>query len=363
MVQETVNHSRRAINLLFCEKMGKSQKNQLGPGNHVPCKDSTVKTRLGPSKEHLLEKLREIVKQFPAPKLDNSISAQRDKAVSTIRCLTHFYNCNSSTYATAVSCLDRFLAKVKVQPKYYSCLATACFYLSSKFHEENEDVPSATELSNLMQHAWKSSDLKRMETVVLQKLDWKLWVQTCPSLLKTLCDIICTTTKVLDHQFLSQLVQKFEICINYSSCAIYSTACLALSLLQHGLKEKELLDNAMNQCLFNLHNVCQVSDAELYECHDAVSQVLDNYRNSPKSHPSCLPMPKPFLRPNLVSRPSLYGDSELPAIEEDPSVNLLVSETESENEEIRVSNQKFVFGGHSWSTCILPQKSATCSLE
>ncbi|XP_061184446.1 cyclin-G1-like [Saccostrea echinata] len=363
MVQETENNSRQAINLLFCEKMGKSRKSQLEALNHVPCKDSKEKTQFDLSNEHLVEKLREILKQLIAPKVDNSISAQRDKAISTIRCLTHFYNCNPSTYATAVSCMDRFLAKVKVQSKYYSCLATACFYLSSKFHEENEDVPSATELSSLMQHAWKSSDLKRMETVVMQKLDWKLWVETCPSLLKTLCDIICTTTKVLDHQFLSRLVQKFEICINYSSCAIYSTACLALSLLQHGLQEKGLLNNAMNQSLFNLHNICQISDAEFYECHHAVSQVLDNYRNSPKSHPSCLPMPKPFLRPNLVSRPSLYGDSELPAIEEDPSVDLLVSKTESEYEEISVSSQKFVFGGHSWSTCILPQKCATCSLE
>lgn len=72
----------------------------------------------------------------------------------------------------------------------------------------------------------------------------------------------------------------------------------------------------------------QVSDAEFYECQAAVGQVLDNYKNSPKTHPRCLPTPKPFLRPNLVSRPSLYGDSELPAIEENPSLEVAVSESE-----------------------------------
>lgn len=144
--------------------------------------------------------------------------------------------------------------KFQVQPKYYSCVATACFYLSIKFLDEDEvnfiwnpsfqtwnyiynyvkdfkmymfkstffqNAPSATQLSNLMQHAWKSSDLKRMEMVILQKLDWNLWVETCPSLLKNLCDIIqnFTTSPMLD-----QLIQKFETCINYSSCAIYSVS-------------------------------------------------------------------------------------------------------------------------------------------
>lgn len=71
-----------------------------------------------------------------------------------------------------------------------------------------------------------------------------------------------------------------------------------------------------------------MSDAEFYECQAAVGQVLDNYKNSPNTHPRCLPTPKPFLRPNLVSRPSLYGDSELPAIEEKPSLEVVVSETE-----------------------------------
>lgn len=71
-----------------------------------------------------------------------------------------------------------------------------------------------------------------------------------------------------------------------------------------------------------------MSDAEFYECQAAVGQVLDNYKNSPKTHPRCLPTPKPFLRPNLVSRPSLYGDSELPAIEENPSLEVVVNESE-----------------------------------
>lgn len=59
-----------------------------------------------------------------------------------------------------------------------------------------------------------------------------------------------------------------------------------------------------------------------------VSKVLSSYENHPKHHPPCLPTPKPFPRPNLISRPSLYGDSELPAIEENPSMELALSETE-----------------------------------
>lgn len=71
-----------------------------------------------------------------------------------------------------------------------------------------------------------------------------------------------------------------------------------------------------------------MSDAEFYECQAAISTVLDNYKNSPKTHPPCLPTPKPFVRPNLVSRPSLYGDSELPAIEEVPCLELVGNKSE-----------------------------------
>lgn len=34
--------------------------------------------------------------------------------------------------------IESFLLQLKVQPKYYSCVAAACFYLSSKFHDEDE---------------------------------------------------------------------------------------------------------------------------------------------------------------------------------------------------------------------------------
>lgn len=350
MVQEKINCSNLFIKNRLDNIM---DQNQLSVFNQITSRESSEKF------SDLVTSLEGKLKRCGHLKKGNVICAQRDRAVSTIRCLTHFYTCTSVTYATAVSCLDRFLARVKVQPKYYSCVATACFYLSIKFLDEDENAPSATQLSNLMQHAWKSSDLKRMEMVILQKLDWNLWVETCPSLLKNLCDIIqnFTTSPMLD-----QLIQKFETCINYSSCAIYSTATLALALIHHSLKESNLMNDAVRQCVLDLHNICQVSDAEFYECQAAVGQVLDNYKNSPKTHPRCLPTPKPFLRPNLVSRPSLYGDSELPAIEEKPSLEVVVSETESDIL-IKYVDQKYVYGGQSWSRCILPQKSATCSLE
>ncbi|XP_022322402.1 cyclin-G1-like [Crassostrea virginica] len=355
MVQDKVICTQRDITKLFDSIM---YQNQLCVLSKIRSCPSEISTKCRKKVEKLMEK----TKRCGHHQKGSSLCTQRDNAVSTIRCLTHFYSCSPATYATAVSCLDRFLAKVKVQPKYYSCVAAACFYLSSKFHDEDENAPSATQLSNLMQHAWKSSDLKRMELVILEKLDWNLLIETCPSLLRTLCDIVQTFTlsQVLDHLFLVQLVQKFETCINYSSCAIFSTASMALALLHHNLHENDLLTNTVRQCVLDLQSICQVSDAEFYECQAAISTVLDNYKNSPKTHPPCLPTPKPFVRPNLVSRPSLYGDSELPAIEEVPCLELVGNKSESEIQ-VKYVDQKF--GNTSWSTCILPQKCATCTLE
>lgn len=68
----------------------------------------------------------------------------------------------------------------------------------------------------------------------------------------------------------------------------------------------------------------QVKDSEIFECHSNITCILSNFTNRPESHPSCLPIPKPQPRRSIVSRPSYYGDSDLPTIEEEESVTVSI---------------------------------------
>ena len=71
---------------------------------------------------------------------------------------------------------------------------------------------------------WKSSDLKRMELVVLEKLSWKLWPVTCPTILKHVCDILNKIDASLPDTLLDDLLQRFEVCINYNDILVYGVS-------------------------------------------------------------------------------------------------------------------------------------------
>lgn len=282
-------------------------------------------------------------------KLQNvSANDQRDSAVSSLRCLNHFYNFSSQTFATAVHYLDLFLSKVKVQNKYLSCLAAVCHYIATKIHEEPEVTPSATELAHIHRQMWKASDLKRMELVVLGKLSWKLWPVTCPTILKSICDILIIVDPSLPETMLDELLHKFEICINYSDCIVFSVPTFALCLVQLYLKQFSCLCSAVSQYLLKLHEVCDISDSELYECYQTVTRLLHTYESNPGSHPTSLPLPKPQPRLCLVTKPSTYGDTDLPTIYENPITTIYVT---SDSEDSTVVVKK---GFDRWSSCVLP---------
>ncbi|OWF36570.1 cyclin-G1-like [Mizuhopecten yessoensis] len=289
-------------------------------------------------------------------------TSQRDSAVSTIRCLTMFYGFSCETFAAAVNFLDRFLFKMKVQPKYISVVAAACFYISAKFNEEAEEIPSASEISYLHGQTWKPSDLKRMEMVILEKLKWEIWPVTCPSLLKTLCDIISSLPNRHQSPILDSLLTNFEVCINYSSCAIFKSTTLALALIQHSVTEMNIQTFEMNQCLLWLHAVCQVQDSEFYECFCTVSGILDLYRSQPGRHPSCLKVPKPQIRMSLISRPSYYGCTDLPTIEESDS-DMDGSNDEEDVFEVPKITDHTDGKLKSWSCCVLPERCVMCEIH
>ncbi|EHB08555.1 Cyclin-G1 [Heterocephalus glaber] len=72
----------------------------------------------------------------------------RDFEVKDLLSLTQFFGFDTETFSLAVSLLDRFFSKMKVQPKHLGCVGLSCFYLAVKSIEKERNVPLATDLIN-----------------------------------------------------------------------------------------------------------------------------------------------------------------------------------------------------------------------
>ncbi|XP_043842142.1 cyclin-G1 isoform X2 [Dromiciops gliroides] len=102
----------------------------------------------------------------------------RDFEVKDLLSLTQFFGFDTETFSLAVNLLDRFLSKMKVQPKHLGCVGLSCFYLAVKSTEEERNIPLATDLIRISQYKFTVSDLMRMEKIVLEKVCWKVKATT-----------------------------------------------------------------------------------------------------------------------------------------------------------------------------------------
>lgn len=241
----------------------------------------------------------------------------RDSAVTTIKSMHRFYNYSCDTLAAAVCILDRFISKVKVKPRYLSCVTASAFFLSTKLSEESEHHPSATDLTSLHRHAWTTSDLKRMEKVILDKLKWNLFPSvSCLAFLQIIYRMLTIVIQDIDQQFMVTLVKRSELYMNYSSCARFNACTLAVCIVDQCLKEAGLSSLVTQYIQLHVQSACQIMDSEVLECQSAITKTLHIYNLDPLTQPRCLTIPKLVPRPSLVKRPSFYGSTDLPTIEE-----------------------------------------------
>ena len=76
-------------------------------------------------------KYRVPVNDNPGGEMSGGItSGMRDGSAHVLRCLKVWYDLPSDVFFNAISSIDRFLAKMKAQPKHLSCIAVAAFHLA-----------------------------------------------------------------------------------------------------------------------------------------------------------------------------------------------------------------------------------------
>ncbi|NXQ59917.1 CCNG1 protein, partial [Anthoscopus minutus] len=208
----------------------------------------------------------------------------RDFEVKDLLSLTQFFGFQTETFSLAVNFLDRFLSKMKVQPKHLGCVGLSCFYLAVKASEEERNVPLATDLIRISQYRFTVSDLMRMEKIILEKLCWKVKAITAFQFLQ------------LYHSFIHENLS-YERRINFERLETQLKAChcrimfskakpsvLALAIIALETEEQKLQELTETLEFLQLHS--KISNRELTFWKELVLKCLMEYSSSKCSKPN-----------------------------------------------------------------------------
>ncbi|BHF66071.1 regulation of cell cycle [Sparganum proliferum] len=85
------------------------------------------------------------------PVVEDKVDATlRNEAVHGLRCIHNaFFTLSAEAFCKAVNLIDRFVVKVKVKPKYMSCVAAAAYHIAARLSEStpaNQSMPPTLDL-------------------------------------------------------------------------------------------------------------------------------------------------------------------------------------------------------------------------
>ncbi|XP_077183306.1 cyclin-G1 [Paroedura picta] len=209
----------------------------------------------------------------------------RDFEVKDLLSLIHFFGFSTETFSLCVNYLDRFLSKMKVQPKHSGCVGLSCFYLAVKATEEEGTIPLAADLIRVSHYRFTVSDLRRMEGILLDKLCGQPKVATAFQFLHLYHSALHDNLNNEREKHLS--FERLESQLKACHCRIvFSKAkpsVLALSIIAVEAEEKLLELVEAVEC-FRVHS--KINGRELDFWKELVSKCLMEYSSSKCSKPN-----------------------------------------------------------------------------
>ncbi|KAM4853215.1 LOW QUALITY PROTEIN: cyclin-G2-like [Thomomys bottae] len=250
------------------------------------------------------------------PENDNAFCSRlRNAKVEDLRSLANFFGSCTETFVLAVNVLDRFLALMKVKPKYLSCIDVCCFLLAAGTVEEECNIPCVHDVIRISQCKCTASDIKRMEKIISEKLHYELEATTALNFLHLYHMIVlCYTSEwkeILSLDKLEAQLKAYHCRLVFSKAKPSILALCLLNLEVETLKSVELLET-----LLHVKKHSKINDTEFFCWRELVFKCLAD------SSPECC---KPDLKKLvwIVSRRtaqnlhnSYYSVPELPTIPE-----------------------------------------------
>ncbi|KAH0629670.1 hypothetical protein JD844_011916 [Phrynosoma platyrhinos] len=210
----------------------------------------------------------------------------RDFEVKDLLSLLQFFGFGTETFSLAVNFLDRFLSKMKVQPKHLGCVGLSCFYLAVKATQEERNVPLATDLIRISQYQFTVSDLMRMEVILLEKLCGKVKATTAYQFLQLYHSILhgSLSCERKSHLSLERLEAQLKACHCRIALSKAKPSVLALSIMALEVEEEKLLE--LVEVIESLQIHSKMNGRELSIWKELVSKCLSEYSSSKCSKPN-----------------------------------------------------------------------------
>ncbi|XP_051830975.1 cyclin-G1-like [Antechinus flavipes] len=210
----------------------------------------------------------------------------RDFEVKDFLSLTQFFGFDTETFSLAVNLLDRFLSKMKVQPKHLGYVGLSCFYLAVKSTEEERNVPLATDLIRTSQYKFTVSDLMRMEKIVLEKVCWKVKATTAFQFLQLYYSLIHENLSFERRKNLS--FERLETQLKACHCRImFSKAkpsVLALSIIALEIQAQKFIE--LTEGIKCLQKHSKINGRDLTFWQELVAKCLTKYSSNKCSKPN-----------------------------------------------------------------------------
>ncbi|NXM80544.1 CCNI protein, partial [Oenanthe oenanthe] len=223
------------------------------------------------------------------PNQDVAISPrQRDEVIQWLAKLKYQFHLYPETLALAISLLDRFLAAVKARPKYLNCIAISCFFLAAKTIEEDERIPVLKVLARDSFCGCSPAEIRRMEKIILDKLNWDLHMATPLDFLHIFHAVAVSSRPQLlallptasPSQHVAALTRQLLHCMACFQLLQFKGSMLALAIVS--LELEKLLPDWL-ALIIELLQKAQMDSSQLIHCRELVAHHLST------AQPSLLP--------------------------------------------------------------------------
>ncbi|CAF0820061.1 unnamed protein product [Didymodactylos carnosus] len=220
-------------------------------------------------------------RKFNQMRLDEVSCTQRNHVVFWLRKVAVSMNFGADTFALSVDLLDRFLATLKVRPKFLECVAVGCLYIAAKIKEEDDMIPITPEFVIDCNSSCSANELLRMERLILEKFEWYADYVTCVDFMQIyfalLLQVVWEENFTNEHMIekYKELEIKLSSCLQYHRLASFKPRVLALALISIELEQQQQQTNIdWLACISYLQRLAKVESESLLQCRELVVRVL-----------------------------------------------------------------------------------------
>ncbi|KAF9095530.1 hypothetical protein BGX23_000385 [Mortierella sp. AD031] len=138
------------------------------------------------------------------------------------------FNLQPETLYLALNMMDRYLSKRVVYKKHYQLVGMTSLWISSKYEDSKEKLPSVSQLCKLCSNTYDEAAFITMERHILKTLDYSLGHPTAEAFLKKDLEMSGQDDQVLKHvaQFLMELTMFQRCFLSFGSSTIAASALL-----------------------------------------------------------------------------------------------------------------------------------------